>query len=183
MFVRMRFMPRGGGREDRAGEAEGEADMRSSSPPLLPSSSALRLRPDMADEGERTAERLLSVAAKGCVCWAGHELFRVGECRLNTWGGGVEKWTAFMLAVSRSRRRSSATKACREGEAAEAARRIGDQCWDASVCESERERVCVCCVAAESGEDKKMLADTAAGARPITSHVTTHHLCPSTWSG
>ena len=79
MLVRMRFMPRGGGRDDRAGDAEGDADIRSSSPPLLPSSSAFRLRPVMADEGERTAESLLSVPELWLMCWSANILFLVGE--------------------------------------------------------------------------------------------------------
>ena len=54
ILERMRFMPRGAGRGSTAGEVDGDALMPSSSP-ALPSSSALRLRPDMAEEREETA--------------------------------------------------------------------------------------------------------------------------------
>ena len=58
MFVRIRFVEcRGRFRGRTAGELDGDADIRSSSPPL-PSSSAFRLRLAMAEDGEKTAERL-----------------------------------------------------------------------------------------------------------------------------
>jgi len=63
MFVRIRFM---GCRESfrcwTAGEPDGDADMRSSSP-SIPSSSAFRLRLDIVEDNEKTAERVVLVVA------------------------------------------------------------------------------------------------------------------------
>jgi hypothetical protein len=67
MLVRMRFMPRGAGRGSTAGDVDGDALIRSSSP-ALPSSSAFRLRPVIADEGEKTAKGFKSVADMELSC-------------------------------------------------------------------------------------------------------------------
>jgi hypothetical protein len=67
MLVRMRFMPRGAGRGSTAGDVDGDALMRSSSP-ALPSSSAFRLRPVIAGVGAKTAKGVKSVADMGLGC-------------------------------------------------------------------------------------------------------------------
>jgi hypothetical protein len=85
-----------------AGEPEGDADMRSSSPPL-PSSSALRLRLDMEDERTAEGEALARLYGRRrtVVQVPADSLLRVGDRRLGSrCGGGVKLLLMTFIAVA-----------------------------------------------------------------------------------